>query len=118
MPKDIQMPKLSDTMEEGKLLKWFKRVGDPVDKGEKIFEVETDKADMEVEAFDSGTVSEILLGEGHTAPVGTTIARLAAAGEKTAVSEQPQVREERPAAPAANPEVSEKQAAPVAVPAN
>ncbi len=114
MSKDIQMPKLSDTMEEGKLLKWFKVVGDHVDKGEKIFEVETDKADMEVEAFDSGTMSEILLGEGHTAPVGATIARLAAAGEATAVSEQPQIGEERPTVPAAHPEVSERHAAQVA----
>jgi pyruvate dehydrogenase E2 component (dihydrolipoamide acetyltransferase) len=83
------MPKLSDTMEEGKILKWFKREGDPVEKGEKIFEVETDKADMEVESFDSGTLSQILLKEGQTAPVGTPIARLAAPGEKVEAAPPP-----------------------------
>lgn len=93
MPIDIVMPKLSDTMEEGKMLKWFKREGDPVEKGEKIFEVETDKADMEVEAFDSGTLAQILVEEGQTAPVGTPIARLAASGEKVEAAPTPPVAE-------------------------
>jgi pyruvate dehydrogenase E2 component (dihydrolipoamide acetyltransferase) len=80
---DIVMPKLSDTMEQGKLLKWFKNKGDHVEKGEKIFEVETDKADMEVEAFDSGTLAEILLDEGKSAQVGTTIALITPAEQET-----------------------------------
>ena len=103
MPIDIVMPKLSDTMEEGKMLKWFKREGDPVEKGEKIFEVETDKADMEVEAFDSGTLAQILVEEGQTAPVGTPIARLAASGEKVEAAPTPPVAEgvEAPPPPAA-----------------
>ncbi len=87
MPIDIVMPKLSDTMEEGKLLKWLKSKGDHVEKGEKIFEVETDKADMEVEAFDSGVLSKILLEQGKTAEVGTTIALLTSAEEETAEEE-------------------------------
>lgn len=82
MSVEIVMPKLSDTMEEGKILKWFKKEGDQVEKGEKIFEVETDKADMEVEAFDSGILSQITIKEGQTAPVGTVIAYLGAPREK------------------------------------
>ena len=53
MPDEITMPKLSDTMEEGILLKWFKQEGDYVQQGEPLFEVETDKAAMEVDAFTS-----------------------------------------------------------------
>ena len=68
------MPKLSDTMEEGTLLKWFKKEGDYVQQGETLFEVETDKAVMEVEAFTSGVLSQILVQEGEKVPVGTPIA--------------------------------------------
>ncbi len=76
MPIDIVMPRLSDTMEEGRILKWLKREGDTVKKGEAIAEVETDKANMELEAFDSGVMDRILLGEGESAPVGQVIAYL------------------------------------------
>ena len=74
MPDEITMPKLSDTMEEGTLLKWFKKEGDYVQQGEALFEVETDKAVMEVEAFTSGVLSQILVQEGEKVPVGTPIA--------------------------------------------
>jgi len=74
MPDEITMPKLSDTMEEGTLLKWFKKEGDYIQQGETLFEVETDKAVMEVEAFTSGVLSQILVQEGEKVPVGTPIA--------------------------------------------
>ena len=61
MPEEITMPKLSDTMEEGTVLKWFKKEGDYVQQGEVLFEVETDKAVMEVESFSSGVLSSILV---------------------------------------------------------
>ena len=67
MPEEITMPKLSDTMEEGTLLKWFKNEGDYVQQGEALFEVETDKAVMEVESFVSGVLSHILVHEGEKA---------------------------------------------------
>ncbi len=73
---EITMPKLSDTMEEGKVLKWMKSEGDDVKKGEKIVEIETDKADMEVEAFDSGKLGKIVVKAGETAKVGSPIAIL------------------------------------------
>ncbi|HYB90943.1 MAG TPA: dihydrolipoamide acetyltransferase family protein, partial [Candidatus Binataceae bacterium] len=70
------MPKLSDTMEEGKIIRWLKRPGDAIRVGEVIAEVETDKADMVLEAFDDGVLEEIKLQEGETAPVGAVIATL------------------------------------------
>jgi pyruvate/2-oxoglutarate dehydrogenase complex dihydrolipoamide acyltransferase (E2) component len=71
---NIVMPKLSDTMEEGTILKWLKKVGDQVTRGEVLAEVETDKADMELEAAESGVLREIKIGEGESAAVGAVIA--------------------------------------------
>ena len=84
MPVDVTMPKLSDTMEEGKILKWLKHPGDHVAIGEIIAEVETDKANMELEAYDEGTLAEVRVPEGESAPVGAVIAVLAAPGEGAA----------------------------------
>jgi pyruvate dehydrogenase E2 component (dihydrolipoamide acetyltransferase) len=89
MSIEITMPKLSDTMEEGKILRWLKHPGDKVTHGEPLAEVETDKADMVMEAFDDGVMQEILLPEGESAPVGATIARLAAPGEEVKPSPAP-----------------------------
>lgn len=76
MAIEIVMPKLSDTMEEGRILRWLKKEGDFVNKGEVIAEVETDKADMDLEVFSSGILTKILYKEGDTVPVGTVIAVL------------------------------------------
>lgn len=76
MSIEIIMPKLSDTMEEGTILRWLKHPGEPVAKGEVLAEVETDKADMELEAEQNGTLSEIRVKEGGSAPVGAVIAVL------------------------------------------
>src|SRR5262245_21831875 len=81
MPIEILMPKLSDTMEEGKILKWLKQPGDTVKSGDLLAEVETDKANMEMESFDEGVVQELRVGEGESAPVGAVIAVLGAPGE-------------------------------------
>src|SRR3954463_2431160 len=76
---DVAMPRLSDSMEEGTILKWLKSDGDEVSKGEELVEIETDKANMTYEA-DSAGVLEIVAQEGDTLPVGETIARLGAGG--------------------------------------
>ena len=76
MAVEIVMPKLSDTMEEGRILRWLKKEGDFVNKGDVIAEVETDKADMDLEVFSSGILSKIFYKEGDTVPVGTVIAVL------------------------------------------
>jgi pyruvate dehydrogenase E2 component (dihydrolipoamide acetyltransferase) len=76
MPVNIEMPKLSDTMTEGTLIKWHKKVGDSVEIGEILAEIETDKATMEMEAFDDGTITQILIHEGERAPIGSVLAVL------------------------------------------
>ncbi len=86
MPIDVTMPKLSDTMEEGKILHWLKHVGDRVAIGDVLAEVETDKANMELEAYDEGVLAEVRVGEGEAAPVGAVIAVLAEAGAPAAAS--------------------------------
>lgn len=70
------MPKLSDTMTEGTLIKWHKKVGDSVEIGDILAEVETDKATMEMEAFDDGIITEILISEGEKASIGSVLAVL------------------------------------------
>ena len=82
MPTDILMPALSPTMEEGKLSKWLKKEGDKVKSGDVIAEIETDKATMEVEAVDEGTLARILVPEGtENVKVNAPIAVLTADGE-------------------------------------
>jgi pyruvate dehydrogenase E2 component (dihydrolipoamide acetyltransferase) len=81
---EITMPKLSDTMEEGKILRWLKHPGDTIHRGDAIAEVETDKADMVMEAFDDGILEEIRLKEGESAKVGEVIAVLRSADEEHA----------------------------------
>lgn len=77
----IEMPKLSDTMTTGTVVKWRKAVGEPVGIGDVIAEIETDKAVMELEAFDDGTLKEIYVSEGGKARIGEKLALLLAAGE-------------------------------------
>jgi pyruvate dehydrogenase E2 component (dihydrolipoamide acetyltransferase) len=81
MAAEIVMPRLSDTMEEGRIIKWLKQVGDPVAEGEPLLEVETDKADIEVEAFDTGVLLEITVEEGETVQVGEKIGLIGAEDE-------------------------------------
>ncbi|OYU90438.1 MAG: pyruvate dehydrogenase complex dihydrolipoamide acetyltransferase [Bradyrhizobiaceae bacterium PARB1] len=82
MPINILMPALSPTMEKGNLAKWLKKEGDKVKSGDVIAEIETDKATMEVEAVDEGTIAKILVAEGTAdVPVNDVIAILAADGE-------------------------------------
>ncbi len=73
---DLVMPRLSDSMEEGTVLKWLKSVGDEVAVGEELVEIETDKANMVYESDAAGVLSEILAQEGDTLPIGEVIARV------------------------------------------
>ena len=81
MAEVINMPRLSDTMEEGTLAKWFKKVGDTVKEGEILAEIETDKATMEFESFHDGILLHIGIDEGSTAPVDSIIAIIGSKGE-------------------------------------
>ena len=94
MAAEIVMPRLSDTMEEGRIIKWLKQVGDPVKEGEPLLEVETDKADIEVEAFDTGVLVEITVEEGETVKVGEKIGLIGAEEEAGAVEKPPVVEKE------------------------
>ncbi|HWN91054.1 MAG TPA: biotin/lipoyl-containing protein, partial [Verrucomicrobiae bacterium] len=73
----VIMPKLSDAMETGKVIKWIKKEGDSVKGGDVIAEVETDKANVEIEAFGSGVLRKIVVGEGGQVPVGNLIGVIA-----------------------------------------
>ena len=85
MPTEILMPALSPTMEEGKLAKWLKKEGDNVKSGDVIAEIETDKATMEVEAVDEGTLGKILVPDGtENVAVNTPIAMILGEGEDAA----------------------------------
>jgi len=81
MPIIIPMPRLSDTMEEGTLVKWNVAVGDKVSAGDHLADVETDKATMELTTFDDGTVAKLLVEESNTVPIETPIVILAEDGE-------------------------------------
>ena len=69
----IEMPKLSDTMSEGKILTWLKHEGDEVEAGEVLAEIESDKANMELPAYEAGFLRKVLVAEGSSAPVGAAI---------------------------------------------
>src|SRR5689334_17806186 len=90
---DVAMPRLSDSMEEGTILKWLKSDGDDVSKGEELVEIETDKANMTYEADEAGTL-EIVAQEGDTLAVGETICRLGEGGGSSDEDEQPEAEEE------------------------
>lgn len=81
MAEVINMPRLSDTMEEGVVAKWLKKVGDKVEEGDILAEIETDKATMEFESFNEGVLLHIGLEEGETAPVDTLLAIIGEEGE-------------------------------------
>ena len=84
MATEIVMPRLSDSMEEGTVLRWMKSVGDDVALGEELVEIETDKANMVFEADAAGTLIEIVADEGATLPIGEVIARVGDASEAPA----------------------------------
>ena len=90
MATNVLMPALSPTMEQGKLSRWMKKVGDPIKSGDVLAEIETDKATMEVEAVDEGTLSAILVEEGtDNVAVNTPIGVIAAEGESAAAAPAP-----------------------------
>ncbi len=96
MPTEIIMPQMGFDMKEGTVVRWIKAEGDPVTKGEPLAEIETDKAVVEIEAYDSGVLRKVYIKEGTTVPVGQVIGIIGAPGEKV-----PDAPAGAPAAPAA-----------------
>jgi len=123
---EVTMPRLSDTMQEGTIAQWLKKPGDPVKKGDVMAAIETDKATMDLEAYDAGVLEQILVQEGQTVPIGQVIAVIgsgagaqaqpAAAGSKSAPPTQTESKPEAPAdQPTANvpsPNVDENKSQP------
>jgi pyruvate dehydrogenase E2 component (dihydrolipoamide acetyltransferase) len=124
MAVDVVMPRLSDSMEEGTVLKWLVDVGGEVKRGEPLVEIETDKANMTYESDTDGTLIEVLAKEGDTLPVGEPIARIGEAGEKPSgngagkpAAEPAEAAEEQAEPEAKQAPVAEKAAAPRKAPA-
>src|SRR5215213_5991131 len=84
MPAEILMPQQRDTMTEGTVVRWLKKEGDKINAGEVIAEIETDKATMEMEAFESGTLAVVAVKEGGKVPVGAVIGVIATSKENAA----------------------------------
>jgi pyruvate dehydrogenase E2 component (dihydrolipoyllysine-residue acetyltransferase) len=123
MASRVVMPKLSDTMEEGRILRWLKQEGDPVETGQTLAEVETDKATVEMEAYTSGVLRKLVASPGDTVKVGATIAVIGGADEDiSALLEQPEPASVAPPAaapqmpPAAPPVARPTRPAPAPVP--
>lgn len=98
---EVFMPRLSDTMEEGVVSQWLKAEGDEVRKGDVLGEIETDKATMELEAYDEGILERLLVPEGATVPIGQPIAVIRSPGEAPAEPPAPGPDAEPAQAPAA-----------------
>lgn len=79
---EITMPALSSTMKEGRVVSWLKNEGDEIEAGEAIMVVESDKADMDVEAFEDGFLAKIVVEEGEMAPVGQAVALIASSEDE------------------------------------
>ena len=98
---DVIMPQLGETVAEGTVTKWYKKVGDTVKADDVLFDVETDKVSTEIPAQANGVITEILVEEGATAKVGTRLAVIRESGGAQAKSEAPATARVAPAQPAA-----------------
>jgi pyruvate dehydrogenase E2 component (dihydrolipoamide acetyltransferase) len=116
MANVIEMPKLSDTMTVGTLVRWLKKEGDAVKTGDMLAEVETDKATMELESFFDGTLVAVFVPAGSQVPIGVALCAIGKPGEKVAAP-APAVSPQASAAPAAQPPAQVKPQAPAPEPA-
>src|SRR5688572_25281393 len=94
MPTPVVMPQMGESIAEGTIVRWLKKVGDPVDRDEPLFEISTDKVDAEIPSPAAGVLAEITAHEGDTVAVNSVVASIAGAGEAT--------RQAEPAEPAAS----------------
>ena len=112
MSIEVTMPRLSDTMESGTIVEWKVAVGDKVSSGDVVADVETDKATMEMQAYDDGTMASIMIGEGEAVEIGTVLAIMTEEDESLEDLETPAAA---PAAPAEPEQSDPAPAAPAAV---
>src|SRR3954468_13272770 len=107
MATDVTMPRLSDSMEEGTILKWIVEEGGEVKRGEPLCEIETDKANMTYEADTDGVLLEIVVAEGETVALGEVIARVGSPDEKSRSEDREETPDEEPEAEQQEPEAEE-----------
>src|SRR2546421_9864450 len=101
---EVNMPRLSDTMEEGTIARWLKSPGDEIKKGDILAEIETDKATMDLEAYEAGTLQQILVQEGETVPIGQAVSLIGSrAAAQPAAQPAPARAQTRADGPAARP---------------
>src|SRR5262245_64827069 len=86
MATEVVMPQMGESIAEGTIVRWIKKVGDPIDKDEPLFEISTDKVDAEIPSPGAGTLLEIKVKEGETVPVNSVVAVIGAAGEKVSTT--------------------------------
>ena len=88
MSTDVVMPQMGESIAEGTIVRWIKKVGDAIDKDEPLFEISTDKVDAEIPSPDAGVLLEIKVKEGETVPVNSVVAVIGAAGETSTRGEE------------------------------
>jgi len=103
MPTDVVMPQMGESIAEGTIVRWIKKIGDKVDRDEPLFEISTDKVDAEIPAPAAGVVTEIRHKEGETVPVNTVVAVIGEAGEARATTPPATPAVRAPEAPSAAP---------------
>ena len=111
---DVIMPQMGESIAEGTLSRWMKKVGDPIKRDEPIFEISTDKVDAEIPAPTAGVLAEILVQEGETVAVQTVVARIET--DASAAAEKPSHPDTRPAAPSPGAPAPQKPATPTGAP--
>jgi pyruvate dehydrogenase E2 component (dihydrolipoamide acetyltransferase) len=105
MAIDVTMPQMGESIAEGTIVRWIKKVGDAIDKDEPLFEISTDKVDAEIPSPGAGVLLEILTAEGETVPINSVVARIGAAGEKPSSAKAPDGKPaEAPTTKAAEPQ--------------
>src|SRR5438132_11637642 len=105
MSTDVVMPQMGESVAEGTIVRWIKKVGDTVERDEPLFEISTDKVDAEIPSPAAGVITEIRANEGQTVDVNTVVAVIGDAGSKPAAAAPPQAH-------AAAPQAAEKTPAP------
>src|SRR5918997_5553305 len=113
---DVIMPQMGESIAEGTLSRWIKKVGDAVQRDEPIFEISTDKVDAEIPAPNAGVLSEILVQEGETVSVQTVVARIETDASAAATNKPSKPEGTRPAAPPPAAPVPQKPATPAGAP--
>lgn len=117
MPTNVIMPQMGESIAEGTLTRWMKKIGDSVKRDEPLFEISTDKVDAEIPSPSAGVLLEILVQEGTTVPINTVVAKIGEAGEATAAAPAAEAPAAAAPAPAPVAEVSTPVAAPAPAPA-